>query len=280
MKLEEFYNTWSDKDQIRIEKDILGAENKYKAISKGLLKKKYHFKFESMLDYGCGYGGFINQFFINNKIQLGIGVDYSTKGIEIANRLYKKEKMLFYSSPNLESSVHINSIPSNIRPNKFDVVSLIDVLEHVPNCLELIISLSEITNLFLIKLPLEKCILDNYNPLKRKSYPSASHYNGHLREFDVNNVHYFIRKLGLTPLHEDYYIYSFRDAYPRQQISFNNLTTLQKVKRIYRLFERSLMILNHIIASIFMPKKLFLRIFGGGGYWCLASFDKQHILVP
>ena len=39
MKLEEFYNTWSDKDQIRIEKDILGAENKYKAISKGLLKK-------------------------------------------------------------------------------------------------------------------------------------------------------------------------------------------------------------------------------------------------
>jgi hypothetical protein len=147
-------------------------------------------------------------------------------------------------------------------------VLLVDLLEHVPNCKALLAGLSEFASYFVVKLPIESTLFDNY--VLQKEYPSSVHSNGHLREFDANNVHYFIRGIGLTPIWESLYVYSYRD-----------LVTLAPPDSSFRKK------LIHVMLGYFrfamsklLPRKLFLRLVGGGGYICLATFDNAHALDP
>lgn len=111
---------------------------------------------------------------------------------------------------------------------------LIDLLEHVPDCRALVASLAKFTKYFLIKLPVESSVLDNY--ILPKEYPGPLHSNGHLRGFDANRVHYFIRQLGLTPLFESLYVYHLEDIFPP---AFRALPFRQKMIRGVLKFQES-----------------------------------------
>ena len=56
---------------------------------------------------------------------------------------------------------------NNAITDKLDAACLIDLLEHVPDPLQIIDSLSGITKYFIIKLPIENSIFDNYIMKKR-----------------------------------------------------------------------------------------------------------------
>ena len=204
--LAKFYEAWSSKSVFQIDYDIESAERKAKVII-NLLPKHYLNSFTRILDFGCGYGALLLKIkkILNSNNLFAIGLDYSEMAIDIANKRNGISTLRYESLHHFEIKENIPFINEMIE-GKVDVIMLIDVLEHVPDCKELISELSPMTNYFLIKLPLESSIFDNY--IIPKEYPGAAHSNGHLREFNVNNVHYFIRKLGLIPIFETTYIYN------------------------------------------------------------------------
>lgn len=268
VELEKFYESWSNKPTQEIEHDIKSSIRKADVIT-SKIPYSYLKNIKSVLDFGCGYGTLLKQLQerLTNSIDLAMGVDFSKAAIEVANDRSSNNILKYYKLPYLDVTENIDFLHS-IAPDGVDAILLIDLLEHVPDCEKLITTLSEFTKFFVIKLPIESSIFDNY--LLPKEYPSSVHSNGHLREFDVNNVYYFIRKLGLTPLHELVYIYHFDDSFPPLT---SDASLKQKVIRWFiRIFK--------MFSSKLLPKKIFLRWVGGGGYVCIASFNKQHILTP
>lgn len=265
-KLEGFYEGWSNKPPGAIDYDIEASVRKADVIIShipaGLLAN-----IRSVLDFGCGYGALLHRFQAQlvSTVDVAVGVDFSSAAIEIARQKFQQKTLKYSKLPSLDISENLVFFRETI-PDGIDCILLVDLLEHIPDCKELITALAQFTRFFIVKLPIESSIFDNY--VLPKEYPSFIHSNGHLREFDANNVHYFIRQLGLTPLYETLYIYHFDDSFPPQPVGCN---IKQKVVRwMLRGFK--------IAAAKILPKKIFLRLIGGGGYLCLATFDRAHIV--
>ncbi len=92
--------------------------------------------FKSITDIGCGDGRLtkeISKKFENKEV---VGIDYSEKAIAIAKTL----------NPDIN---FINTdITENDIPKKFDIITLIEVFEHIPinNCEKFVTSISKLTN--------------------------------------------------------------------------------------------------------------------------------------
>lgn len=264
--LEQFYESWSGKSTAEIDYDIEASMRKADKIASSLpeeITRNIH----TILDFGCGYGALLHRLRNNLNISSGIGVDFSAAAIEIAHHKYEENGLKFHKLATLDTAENESYLRS-IAPQGVDCTLLVDLLEHVPDCKTLVASLAKLTKYFIIKLPVESSVFDNY--VLPKEYPSSIHSNGHLREFDANNVHYFIRQIGLTPLHETLYIYHPRDAFP--PCPANASLKQRAVRRGIIAFKRT--------ASWLLPKKIFLRLVGGGGYICIATFDPSHVLNP
>jgi hypothetical protein len=172
----------------------------------------------------------------------------------------------FHKLATLDASENVRFMKS-IVGESVDAILLVDILEHVPDCNNLLINLSGLAKYFIIMVPLEENIFDNY--FINKPYPSTRHYNGHVREFNVNSVHYFISKIGLTPIAEGVHIYEFKDSYPPQSPS-----------PIVRRLKINITKYLRILLAYLLPKKVYLRLIGLGRYYCVATFSKEHILDP
>lgn len=266
--LEGFYEAWSSKSSVAIEYDIEASIRKADVITSHIPASLLR-NIRSILDFGCGYGAVLHRFkeVLAPTIDLAVGVDFSNTAVELAQKRFKRESLSYCKLPKLEISENQDFLRETI-PGGVDCVLLIDLLEHVPDCKGLVIGLSEFTQYFIVKLPVESSALDNY--VMPKEYPSSVHSNGHLREFDANNVHYFIRQLGLTPLYETLYIYHADDVFPPLP---DGCTFKQRLVRwLIRVFK--------VVTVKVLPKKIYLRWVGGGGYFCIATFDRKHMLTP
>lgn len=266
--LENFYETWSSKPPSAIDYDIEALMRKADVIV-AQIPATFFQQVRSVIDVGCGYGRLLRRFQerLATTVKVAVGVHVSGAAIQIANQKFQRESLKYFKLPHLDITGNVDSLPSTI-PDRVDCILLVDLLEHVPDCKSLVLSLAQFTRFFIVKLPVESSVFDNY--LWRKEYPSSVHSNGHLREFDANNVHYFVRQLGFTPLYESLYIYHIDDTCPPLPV---DCTFKQKVVRwLIRGFKG--------VAAHVLPKKIFLRWVGGGGYFCLATFDPTHILNP
>jgi SAM-dependent methyltransferase len=264
--LEEFYSAWSAKSQEEIAYDLLAAERKANTVISGLADCLPQ-GLGCILDFGCGYGRFLSVVAATLHVKSAIGVDFSEAAIGVANEVNDNTLSQYHRLPTLSIVENIRFI-KEIIPTPVDCVLLIDLLEHVPDCAGLLRELSSVAPLFIVKLPIEASVLDNY--LLPKEYPGSNHSNGHLREFNVNDVHYFVRQIGLTPIKEDLYVYHIEDMFPpvTGALSFKGAIYRNALKWFKR------------ICSWLLPKRIFLRLVGGGGYYCLATFDENHVLHP
>ena len=265
-KLELFYNEWSNKSDEQIKIDINSAAKKAEIIYPSLTRYLGN-HFNTLLDIGCGYGSFAQTISKKLNLKFTLGVDYAQGAIDIASKNFSSDKIQFMRQNSLDSKKLVEEIKEKSKVDVFDGVSLIDLLEHVTHPRELVLELSKISKNFIIKLPIEKSIFDNYI-WPYKEWPSSKHSNGHLREFDFNTVHYFIRSLGLTPIFESTYCYDIQEVVP-----INNPTMPLKRKMILNL----LRVFKFTFKQI-LPKRIYLRLIGGGGYFCIATFDSNHIL--
>lgn len=78
-------------------------------------------KFDKIIDVGCGDGRFIRELSGHNLKKTMMGVDTSSQAIQLAKAL----------NPNLEFQ-NINILLENKLPNDFDIVTLVEVFEHLP----------------------------------------------------------------------------------------------------------------------------------------------------
>lgn len=266
--LEGFYEAWSSKTSDAIDYDIEASIRKADVIASHIPASLLA-NIRSILDFGCGYGAVLYRFQerLASTVDVAVGVDFSNAAVEMARQRFQRGSLKYCKLPKLDISENQDFLRETI-PDGVDCILLIDLLEHVPDCKELINALAEFTPYFIVKLPVESSVLDNY--VLPKEYPSSVHSNGHLREFDANNVHYFIRQLGLTPLYETLYVYHSEDVFPPLP---EGCTLKQRLVRwLLRGFK--------VVAVRILPKKVFLRWVGGGGYFCIATFDRSHILNP
>jgi SAM-dependent methyltransferase len=77
-------------------------------------------KFRSLLDLGCGDGRFLREFNDANDGIITLGIDYSKRPISLAKSL------------NPDINFEVRNIIDNPLEEKFDVITLIEVLEHIP----------------------------------------------------------------------------------------------------------------------------------------------------
>lgn len=266
--LGQFYETWSVKPAQAIADDIAAAERKAEVLAAIIRQSGIQAEIRSLLDFGCGFGGVVGRLLQIFDVEKALGVDYSASAIAEADRRFSGNRLGFHCLSSLDTDVVAGQL-GQLLPEKVDCILLVDLLEHVPDCERLIAALAPLTRYFVIKLPVESSLVDNY--ILPKEYPGSAHGNGHLREFDANNVHYFIRQLGLTPLRETLYVYELRDIFPAIPAG---KTTFKR-----RLIRRALWLFKGV-ARMLLPKKIFMRLIGGGGYVCLATYDPAHILRP
>lgn len=264
--LTKFYSSWSFKPDWVIEFDNEAAGRKVMRVLSGM-PSLYELGITSMVDFGCGYGKSLRDMFDRMQLKQAYGFDFSSQAIKYANQNFVKSGLEYRQLPSLDIAENMEIMKSVIG-ERADAILLFDLLEHVPDCNNLIINLSQIAKYFIIILPIEENMINNY--CVKKIYPSTKHYNGHLREFNVNSVHYFIRKLGLTPISEGVCIYDFKDSYPPQ--SLRPLT--------FRIVARVLLKYIRMLLSKVLPKKIYIRLVGPGTYFCVSTFNRDHILSP
>jgi 2-polyprenyl-3-methyl-5-hydroxy-6-metoxy-1,4-benzoquinol methylase len=86
-------------------------------------------KGETMLDIGCGGGLFLNLLAYFNKIKIGVGYDISQKQIDLAKQTFNSQKII----GGVDLQFIVQSKHDEIPESLYDVVSLIDVIHHIPS---------------------------------------------------------------------------------------------------------------------------------------------------
>lgn len=265
-ELDDFYQAWSKDRAWLIDYDNEVAGRKVDTLL-SKIPELQNLGIKSVIDFGCGYGKTLSDLHQRLALERAYGFDVTDNAISYAQANFSAPGLSFHKLPTLNIGDNVRAMESAVK-NRVDAILLVDVLEHVPDCNRLLINLSKLTKYFVVMVPLEDNVFDNY-VIRNKPYPSTRHYNGHVREFNVNSVHYFIRKIGLTPIAEGFETYCAKDCYPPQlQGQFS-----------YR-FKRGLTKWLRFILASLLPKKIYLRLIGLGRYYCVATFDQEHILFP
>ena len=264
--LESFYEHWQSDRTDLIEYDNGCATRKVDTILRNVPGIRA-LNLRSAVDFGCGRGQALRHFSDQLKLERAHGFDFSAAAVEYAAQKFGSSDVQYHRLTSLDIDASIEAMKRTIG-GRVDCVLLLDLLEHVADCKYLVSRLSELTTHFIIKLPVEANLLENYL-LRNKVYPSTKQYNGHLREFNANTVFYFVRELGLTPLAEGLYLYVAADTPPQPRAA----SPWQWLKRA------AINTLRNTLAVI-LHKKLFMTLCGQGGYYCIATFDKSNVLNP
>lgn len=265
-ELESFYSSWQKDRAELIDYDNGCAVRKVETVLRHV-PSIASLGIRTAIDFGCGRGQALRHFSERMQLERAYGFDFSAEAIEYASRVFGSREVQFQRLSTLDIDASVDAIKRAV-PGGVDCILLLDLLEHVANCKHLVARLGELAKYFVIKLPVEANILDNYI-FRNKVYPSTTHYNGHLREFNANSVFYFVRELGFTPLAEGLYLYDRADVAPQ----FARLPLLRSIKHGTVTGLRKLL-------SLILHKKLFITVCGPGGYYCVATFDPANVLNP
>ena len=97
---------------------------------------------DTVLDIGCGNGALT--FDVAKKAKRIIGIDLSKKNIKIAKEKFSRENIEYIQGDILKS----------LPDEKFDVIILSNILEHIPNRIEFLENLKNKAQKFLIREPM------------------------------------------------------------------------------------------------------------------------------
>lgn len=263
----DFYSTWTQKKTTHeINYDLKACAEKLE-IAGDLLNDIHTLSINSVLEIGCGFGENVYDIVNKTNASFGLGCDISDYAIEYANRHYENDRVKYIKTP-LDFDKAINQIRCSYS-KQFDLLILFDVLEHIPQPKALICKLASLSKYFLINLPLDNTFLHNYILKKGPGiYPSSLHPDGHLWEFNTNNVHHFIVSLGLTPIKFKFYQHGKNIVYPSHMkpSSFKGKICYECLKMMYS------------ITRWLVPIRMRTRIFNGGSFMCLANWSSDLVL--
>lgn len=125
------------------------------------------FKYTSVAEVGCATGELIGTF-PGSDIKRRVGFDISPLNILAARK--KFSNVTFYNND------------FRLSAEKFDLVILSDILEHVEDDVEFLQAAAQMGKLLLVNLPLEKCLI---NLFRNYGFDDPS---GHLRSYSLEDA--------------------------------------------------------------------------------------------
>jgi len=182
-----------------------------KSVLFGYLKQN-KIKVSSYADIGCGAGVIVKKI-----------------SIELEKEFNRLEKIKGF-----DISPHVNNIVTDGRikfenadftkiSEKFDLVTLNDVFEHVPNTIDFLKEVGKRAEYVVMHIPLEDCLLVNLRALQNKKIVSP----GHLLFLDINSALNLITYSGLK-------IEIFQYSKTSLSAPSNNRTILQKIAKPFK----------------------------------------------
>jgi len=104
-------------------------------------------KIKKLLDIGCGPGIVLDEFAKLSGAKLTVGTDLSSFILDVATKETKGHTFVRADS---------HFLP--FKDKAFDCALMIDVIEHLPDVPKLLKETKRVTNLLVLKVPLEKCL--------------------------------------------------------------------------------------------------------------------------
>ena len=141
-----FYENRSSRNSEGIE--YINSAGQRKAFVTNKLIIRSGTKTDSLLDYGCTYGSFCNEGKKLVGIKKVLGLDSIFEAIKVDKSSLILSGLEFHTINRLETRV-LRDYIRGIANCRFGCISLIDVLEHVHNCRDLVRALSDSCETFL-----------------------------------------------------------------------------------------------------------------------------------
>jgi len=164
-----------------------------------------------VLDLGCASGEMA--YWASEKAKKVVGIDYDSTHISFAQENYKRDNLSFYCK---EAHDYLNT-----TGEKFDVLILENILEHLDNPSDFIKTFSVFFKFIYIELPdFDKNYLNHY----RKDFDMPLIYtdSDHVTEFDRFDLKAIIESNDLTIIHS-FYIHGFQKLWCQvNQKNFSN----------------------------------------------------------
>ena len=178
------------------------------------------FKYKTIGEIGCATGEIIATF-PGIDISRRVGFDLSELNVECAKNRFPNATFV--------------ADPGQFYRERYDLVILSDVLEHVPDDVQLLREASTVAKILLINLPLEKCLTYMF----RRYGPDDP--SGHLRWYSLSDGLRLFDRAGLRVLaHTRVWVMETRYELMRQQLNrqllgapFNGSWLMRGGKRLF-----------------------------------------------
>ena len=199
------------------------------------------FSYTSIAEIGCGTGEIIGAF-PGGNVNRRVGFDISPLNISCARQRFR--------------NVEFHDLDFRSWNEKFDLLILSDILEHVPDGVGFLKDASKMARLLLINLPLEKCLLY----FSRKYGPKD--LSGHLAKFSMNDARDLIHAadLGIVKWSREWTMESRYETL-RQELNeemtgnkFSGNAYVQVVKGIVFVISNKIMAVGRLV----FPSNLFV----------------------
>ena len=154
---------------------------------------------ENILDIGCGEGSksfILANYFSNAKV---LGIDFTDEGIKKANNNYSEVNNLYFKKADI----------FEIQTEKYDMVSCLDVLEHIEDWQIVLKNICNISN---------KYILISVPTGRMRDYEK---YVGHLRNFKKGEIENFVANNGFKKIKTFYAGFPFYSPLGRDWLNRN-----------------------------------------------------------
>lgn len=222
-RLQNLYASEAYRDNTRDWEDAVApfrAKAFYEALKIGGLAEGVR----SILDVGCGSGGVLIELRLKYGSSIGggkarfFGLDVSEKAISVANRLYPnaEELNVFFSHGLLDTEPEQRS---------YGVLSLIHVLEHCPDMLEMLSLCEKRADYLYVNVPIE---LNCFYVMRRGVIGSQYRRYGHLHFFDEE---FFLSWLDQNGFEIVAVVYSEDYAVRKGGIAYNGVRLLRKLMK-------------------------------------------------
>lgn len=151
----------------------------------------------SLLDLACGAGKITTILAENLKSRRTVGLDISKKMIEVAKKTHGTQNIKWIAK----------DIFTYFPKEKFELVTCIDILEHVEDDLALLLKVRTLGKMVLIKVPMEHSFLENRiiraSGLRDPWKESEEKY-GHIHHYNEQQLNGLFAKAGFKVLKQGY----------------------------------------------------------------------------
>jgi SAM-dependent methyltransferase len=142
--------------------------------------RRAHLHPRSICDVGCGAGNVLERLHRTLRTERAVGYDISRHAIGLASR-HVAPGLRFVAGP----------VENDAEP--FDLMLLLDVIEHVPEPVSFLVSLRDIAPTAILNIPLELCVL---KVLSADSLARGRRTLGHVHYFNEGVARELLREAG------------------------------------------------------------------------------------